>query len=36
MLDHGRAVREPVPVLRKLGAKRRISRGEIPRDQRWS
>lgn len=31
--DHGRAVREPWPVLRKLGTKRRVKRNQIPADQ---
>lgn len=31
-LDNGRAVREPWAVLRKLGVRRRLSRGYVPRE----
>lgn len=30
---NGRAAREPVSVLRKLGRSRRLSRGWVPQDQ---
>jgi hypothetical protein len=32
--DHGRAVRDPFAVRRKLGKKRRAGRHDIPADQR--
>ena len=32
--DHGRAVRDPWTVLRKLGRRRRAGRHDIPDDQR--
>lgn len=31
--DHGRAIRDPFNIRRKLGTKRRARRGEVPRDQ---
>lgn len=31
-LDNGRAIREPWAVLRKLGIRRRLSRGYVPRE----